>query len=504
MEELKEEAAALLSINKKDIGTTLSLIDEIQRLGLEYHFKEEINESLRHVLAEVEEIDDTHSVALSFRLLRQQGYYVSSNVFKKLKDKGGKFKEELSRDAKGLLFLYEASWLGTREDEILDEAMDFAKVHMERLLVHDKDGVLAAQIERALEMPYHRCMRRLEARHYFTMHKDEKERRHVFFELAKLDFNLLQSMHQTEIKAISTWWRELGLIKKLSFARDRVVECYFWILGVHFEPQFSEGRILLTKIIALTSVMDDIFDAYGTLEELHQFNDAIQRWDVQDVSKMPEYMIIYLHSFMSLIREIEEELCRKGMLHHKYYLAESIKALVGAYFKEAKWANKGYMPTLEEYLNISVMSSGYPMLICVALIVMEQEVTAAVLDLVLSVPKAVEASALISRLRDDLVSTKMEQERKHVASSVQCYMNDHGVTEQVARLKLSTMVANAWKDLNQGCLQYSCPSQRNLNMLALNFVRMAEVIYKHEDGYTNPSGEMKQNIGLLLLHSVHG
>jgi len=57
------------------------------------------------------------------------------------------------------------------------------------------------------------------------------------------------------------------LVKKLSFARDRLVECYFWSLGVHFEPQHSQGRLLLTKMIALTSVMEDMFDAYGTVEE---------------------------------------------------------------------------------------------------------------------------------------------------------------------------------------------------------------------------------------------
>ena len=72
----------------------------------------------------------------------------------------------------------------------------------------------------------------------------------------------------------------MGLVKKISFARDRLVECYFWLLGVHFEPQYSQGRLLLTKMIALTLVMDDMFDTYGRLEELQLFTYVIKRFDI--------------------------------------------------------------------------------------------------------------------------------------------------------------------------------------------------------------------------------
>ena len=65
--------------------------------------------------------------------------------------------------------------------------------------------------------------------------------------------------------------------KKLPFARDRVIECYFWILGVYFEPQYSFARRTLTKVIAMTSVIDDIYDVFGTLEELELFTEAAER-----------------------------------------------------------------------------------------------------------------------------------------------------------------------------------------------------------------------------------
>lgn len=66
-------------------------------------------------------------------------------------------------------------------------------------------------------------------------------------------------------------------MSKLPYARDRVVECYFWTLGVYYEPQYSVARIMLTKTIAMISIIDDTYDSYGTVEELKIFTDAVQR-----------------------------------------------------------------------------------------------------------------------------------------------------------------------------------------------------------------------------------
>lgn len=64
------------------------------------------------------------------------------------------------------------------------------------------------------------------------------------------------------------WWRDLEIATKLPFRRHRLVECYFWIPGVPFELQYAFNRQILTKLIWMTSVMDDIYDVYGTFEEL--------------------------------------------------------------------------------------------------------------------------------------------------------------------------------------------------------------------------------------------
>lgn len=87
---------------------------------------------------------------------------------------------------------------------------------------------------------------------------------------------------------------------KFPFARDRIVECYFWTLGAYFEPQYSVGRKMLTKVIAIASILDDIYDAYGTFEELQVFTPAIQRLFYFIISMMNTNKIFCLKKYVCL------------------------------------------------------------------------------------------------------------------------------------------------------------------------------------------------------------
>ncbi|KAJ0044669.1 hypothetical protein Pint_04336 [Pistacia integerrima] len=136
----------------------------------------------------------------------------------------------------------------------------------------------AEEVNRTLELPLHKRMPRLEARQYISIYEADAARNDLLLEIAKLDFNSLQKLHRTELCDLSRWWKAIDFATKLSFARDRLVECYFWILGVHSEPKYSISRKYMTKIIAIASVTDDIYDVYGTLDELKLFTNAIERY----------------------------------------------------------------------------------------------------------------------------------------------------------------------------------------------------------------------------------
>lgn len=51
-----------------------------------------------------------------------------------------------------------------------------------------------------------------------------------------------------------------------------------WPMACFTDPRFSEQRIELTKPISLVYIIDDIFDVYGTLDQLTLFTDAIKRY----------------------------------------------------------------------------------------------------------------------------------------------------------------------------------------------------------------------------------
>lgn len=66
-------------------------------------------------------------------------------------------------------------------------------------------------------------------------------------------------------------------MKQLDFVRDRITESYFWTIGIFYEPEFKYCRMILTKIFMLIAIMDDIYDIYGTLEELEIFTNVIEK-----------------------------------------------------------------------------------------------------------------------------------------------------------------------------------------------------------------------------------
>jgi (-)-germacrene D synthase len=82
----KEVRQMLVSKTEKPLGK-VNLIDSICRLGVSYHFEEEISQVLEHIYksyvqnGEITLKDNLHSLAVLFRVLRQHGLYVSPGIY---------------------------------------------------------------------------------------------------------------------------------------------------------------------------------------------------------------------------------------------------------------------------------------------------------------------------------------------------------------------------------------------------------------------------------------
>ncbi|CAN6576178.1 unnamed protein product [Malus baccata var. baccata] len=393
VQELKEEVRRMLTTSLENVSQKLNFIDDIQRLVVSYHFRNEIEQILKKIHANSGDLDDLYTAALRFRLLRQQGYNISCDIFNKFKDGDGKFKESLVDVVVGLLSLYEATQLRIHGEEILDEALTFTTTHLESA-TYRLSSPLAKTVTHALHQQLRKALPRVEARYYLSVYQELRESpNESLLTFAKSDFNRLQ--------------RDLDVPNKLPFVRDRLVEVYFcWSLSVYFEPQYS-------------FVMDDFYDAYGTYEELELFTEAIERWHFSAMDQLPEYMKVCYRALLDIYSEIHEKLAHEGKLYPMHHAREAFE----------------------------------------------------------------------------------QNKKEHFVSAVNCYMKKYGTTEEEAIIELQRQVNNTWKDVNEACLQPTAVPMPQLIRI-LNFARVMDVVYKCEDGYTNPEGVLKDFIVSTLVEPV--
>ncbi|KAK8630034.1 hypothetical protein V6N13_078845 [Hibiscus sabdariffa] len=303
----------------------LELIDTLQRLGLSYHFQNETKKILEE-------------------------------AFSIFQDEMGNFNASLCEDGKGLLSLYEASFLSVEEEGILDTARAFAAQHLQQQKL---DEHLRMLVEHALELPLHWKMSRLEARWFIDLYEKREEKNLILLELAKLDFNIVQAVHQDDIRYSSKWWMDTGLGEKLRFARDRLMEHCLWTMGYIFDPQCGNIRRSLTKVHALITAIDDV---YGTLDELELFTQAVDRWDVNAMQLLPQYLQI---CFLALFNSVNE-MAYDNLKEHGFHTLDFLKKAVS---KAREYVRKSIDATWKrmngEYLSMAHSTSS-PMFIQIA------------------------------------------------------------------------------------------------------------------------------------------
>ncbi|KAK3219349.1 hypothetical protein Dsin_013319 [Dipteronia sinensis] len=450
MEELKDELREMIIAPTNDPTEKVGLINSLCRLGVSYHFVTEIEEQLTQIFESQPYLSDDndydlYTVALMFRVLRQHGYNMSCDNFNKFKDSDGKFKEILTSDAKGMLSLYEAAHLRRHGEDILEEALVFSKVHLQFLAEKSSLNV-AKQIMDALEMPLHKGMPRLEARKYISFYQVDDSRNHTLLLFAKLDFNRLQLLHQQELSHLSSWWKILNLPSKLPYIRDRLMEAYLSVVTVYFEPCYSRARLILCKLTKVITFIDDTFDSYGTFEELQLFTHAVQRWDISALDELPDYMKIVYSALLNTFDEISEDLTEEEISYKVSYMKNAMKEIVTVYFVEAEWLNQNYVPPFDEYMRNGSISVGMFMFTAATFLGMREENA---FEWLQTGPKILRAAYFIARGRNDLMNHKFDLARAHGACSVECYMNEYGLTTKETIEKLNTMFENAWKDINE-------------------------------------------------------
>ncbi|KAL2524607.1 terpene synthase 02 [Abeliophyllum distichum] len=504
IKKLEETVKYMLDDGSMEPLDILQLIDDIHQLGLGYRFRESTKCAINKIKCseKVKEKmhNSIHTCSLYFTLLRQHGYVISADIFENFKDHNGNFKESLSQDVVGMLSLYEATHFAYNGEKILDEARKFTSMKLKEML-GNIDTKIGAQVRRALEIPFHWRMQRLEARWNIEEYNKKDGANELLLKLAILDFNMVQSMLQKDLQQVSCWWKDVGLAKKLGFARDRLMESFFWSVGMVFEPKFSECRKGLTKVAKLITIIDDVYDVYGSIEELEQFTDAVERWDINALQHLPDYMKICFLALYKTVNNMAYDVLKE---HGHVILPQLTKVwadLCKLFLKEAKWSYNKQIPKFEEYLSNGWISSSGPLLLVHAYFLMSQNITNEAIQSFKTYPSLLRSPSTIFRLSNDLSSSKAEIERGETANAISCYMHENGVTEEVAREHLTSLIDENWKMMNKELVSNSL-FDKSFIEIAINLARIAQCHYQYGNAHSDPNDVSKNWILSVIIDPI--
>ncbi|MCD7447964.1 Sesquithujene synthase A [Datura stramonium] len=408
-------------------------------------------------------------------------------------------KQSICNDTKGLLELYEASFLSIENETTLRNPTISTLGHLKSYVDHnqycgeDEENIMVELVVHALELPRHWMMPRLETEWYISIYERMPNANPLMLELAKLDFNIVQETHQQDLRILSRWWKKTGLAEKLIFSRDILVENLIWGVGALFEPQHSNFRRMITKVIVFISIIDDIYDVYGSLNELELFTHAVERWDIKAMEQLPDYMQVCYLALFNTINEVAYEVLKDQGINVLPYLTKSWADLCKSYLQEARWYHSGYKPSLEEYMDNAWMSIAVPMVLVHALFLVDNPITKEALDSLSNYPDIIRCSATIFRFTDDLGTSSDELKRGDVLKSIQCYMNEKDTSEEEAREHINFLIKETWELMNTTQRKKSLFSETFVG-IAKDITRTAHFMYLHTD--------IKNSISKILFEPI--
>nr|AUG98172.1 monoterpene synthase [Trachyspermum ammi] len=509
--ELKEDVKLIFK-KVVDPLDQLELIDHIQRLGFGYHFAGETKRTLEKMYNDDPTKNNKgeknlHATALKFRLLREHGFHVSSEIFIDFTE-NEKFIESLGEDVKGILSLYEASYFSIEGESLMEEAHSFTSKILKECIKSIDDSDLGMLVSHALELPQQWRVPRLDARWYMDIYERSKYMIPEVLKFAKFDFNIVQGLNQDELKDVSRWWKGTDLGQKLEFIRDRLPTSFLWAVGISCNHQHGYFRRQITKVIQFITLLDDVYDVYGTLDELELFTSVVERWDINAMTELPHYMKLCFLSLNNLVSEIAYDVLNEQKVYVLPQLRKAIDVMLWIdlfkhYLVEARWYYSGYKPTFEEFLSNGLVTITGPVVVIYSYILTCNPIRKEATDYIESLPDIVRLASEIFRLADDFGTSSDELKRGDIPKSIQCYMKDAGVSEEVARTQMIDLMRKKWKQMMKCVFSGDMPLDWSAVEIILNMVRMSHCTYNSgADGYGVEDGLSKQRMFTLFTEPI--
>ncbi|XP_062185338.1 ent-kaur-16-ene synthase, chloroplastic-like [Phragmites australis] len=369
--------SAVPAVYPLNIHCQLSMVDALEKMGISQHFISEIKSILDMTyicwLQKDEELTmDIATCAMAFRLLRMNGYDVSSDELSHVAE-ASTFCNSLQgylNDTKSVLELYRASKVSLSDNDlILDSIGSWSGNLLKDKLCSNwvQRTLIFGEMENALKFPFYATLERLEHKRNIE-HFDARgslmlkteclpfRANQELLALAIEEFSFSQSVYQDELRHLDSWVKE-NRLDQLQFARQRLTYCYLSAAATIFAPQLSNARISWAKNGVLTTVVDDFFDVGGSKEELQNLISLVEKWhehhDEEFCSEQVEIVFSAIYSTANQFGAKASTVQGRDVTKH---LAEIWLHLLRSMMTEAEWQRSQYVPTVEEYMTNAVVS----------------------------------------------------------------------------------------------------------------------------------------------------
>ncbi|XP_057510703.1 (E,E)-geranyllinalool synthase-like [Actinidia eriantha] len=366
----------------------LSLVDQIQRLGLAEYFNEEIDEILSEVYRTCKKKRSyertisnikpakIYKDSLAFRLLRMHGYSItpwSFCWFVQHEDMLAHIENNSEYFTSAMFNVYRATDLMFSGEYELNAARGFARKLLEKNLkmTSEEDGVVLIpnfkeMVEHELSLPWLARMDHLDHRvsieaankgdalwvakasvYGLSCLTDDK-----LIKLAVENYKFRQSIYQNELEEVKRWSKDWGLAD-MGFGREKTTYCYFAVAASSSLPHDSPVRLIVAKSGILITVADDFFDEKGSLQELQTLTHAVQRWDGKDLSG-------YGKIIFDVLDDLVSDIANKHYHQQGSDITENLRDIwretFASWLVESTWSNTGYVPSVHEYLDTGMTS----------------------------------------------------------------------------------------------------------------------------------------------------
>ncbi|XP_051135501.1 class I diterpene synthase 2, chloroplastic-like [Andrographis paniculata] len=351
----------------------------MERLGVNCHFRDELHNILDEIyrgwLAKDEEIfSDISCLAMAFRLLRTNGYDVSSDELAAFVD------EEKFFDTCGIqntsiatcLELYRASQLRIYEEEqILEKILTWTREFLKKQVLNQNilDKKLCREVEHDLRnfygkldrVSHRRTIESYDAQE-FQMLKTAYRPRTIYNDelamFAEQDFRISQAQYQEELKQVQKWFVDCNM-NRLKQSRDTTLVSLAFGAGVMADPELAQARITFAQCTVLSTVIDDFIDNYGSKEEFTSLVELLKNWDKQKLEEISyssrEVEIMYTAICKTIDEHAKKAYAVQGRCV-KQELHELWLEVLKEFLNEKGWGDKK-ITTMDQYISTSCITT---------------------------------------------------------------------------------------------------------------------------------------------------